>query len=76
MGRGRNRGRVIRVHRCWTTGKRILGALTGGVSECSSPKGPDLYSSLYKAWNVTGSLGNPNSLKSYLDPVNLAGPAD
>lgn len=51
-------------------GKRILGALTGGVSECSSPKGPDLYSSLYKAWNVTGSLGNPNSLKSYLDPVN------
>lgn len=48
--------------------KRVLGALTGGESQCSSPRGPDLYSSLYKAWNVTGSLGNPNSLKSYLDP--------
>ena len=48
--------------------KRVLGALTGGESQCSSPRGPDVYSSLYKAWNVTGSLGNPNSLKSYLDP--------
>ena len=48
--------------------KRVLGALTGGESQCSSPKGPDVYSSLSKAWNVTGSLGNPNSLKSYLDP--------
>lgn len=48
--------------------KRVLGALTGGESQCSSPRGPDVYSSLNKAWNVTGSLGNPNSLKSYLDP--------
>lgn len=50
--------------------KRVLGALTGGESMCSSPRGPDIYSSLYKAWSVTGSLGNPNSLKSYLDPEN------
>ncbi len=50
--------------------KRVLGALTGGESQCSSPPGPDVYSSLYKAWNITGSLGNPNSLKSYLDPGN------
>lgn len=50
--------------------KRILGTLTGGESMCSSPKGPDVYASLYKAWNVTGSLGNPNSLKSYLDSGN------
>ncbi|MGI6046517.1 MAG: T9SS type A sorting domain-containing protein [Petrimonas sp.] len=48
--------------------KRVLGALTGGESYCSSPRGPDIYSSLYKAWNVTGSLGNPNSLRNYLDP--------
>ncbi|MDO5663659.1 MAG: T9SS type A sorting domain-containing protein [Bacteroidia bacterium] len=50
--------------------KRIIGTLTGGSSYCSSPKGPDQYAALYKAWNVTGSLGNPNSLKNYLDPEN------
>ncbi|MDO5522811.1 MAG: trypsin-like serine protease [Bacteroidia bacterium] len=48
--------------------KRVLGTLTGGESYCSSPKGPDVYASFNKAWNVTGSLGNPNSLKNYLDP--------
>lgn len=53
-------------------GKRIVGTLTGGESYCSSPKGPDVYASLYKAWNVTESLGNPNSLKTYLDPSNSA----
>ncbi|HBG42180.1 MAG TPA: hypothetical protein DDW85_12365 [Porphyromonadaceae bacterium] len=48
--------------------KRIVGTLTGGESMCSSPKGPDLYASLYKAWQVTESLDNPNSLQYYLDP--------
>lgn len=50
--------------------KRIVGTLTGGESMCSSPKGPDVYASLQKAWNVTGSLGNPKSLKDYLAPQN------
>lgn len=48
--------------------KRIIGTLTGGDSYCSSRKGPDVYASLFKAWNVTDALGNPNSLKDYLDP--------
>ncbi|HBG57643.1 trypsin-like serine peptidase [Proteiniphilum sp. UBA1028] len=48
--------------------KRIVGTLTGGVSECSSPRGPDLYSSLQKFWQVAGSLGNPNPISDYLDP--------
>lgn len=48
--------------------KRVVGTLTGGESMCSSPRGPDLYASLNKAWQVTGSLGNPNSLQNYLDP--------
>lgn len=50
--------------------KRILGTLTGGESECSSPKGPDVYASLARFWNVAGSLGNPNPLSSYLAPQN------
>ena len=50
--------------------KRILGTLTGGESLCSSPRGPDVYASLSKYWNVTGSLGNPNAIKNYLDPAN------
>lgn len=50
--------------------KRILGTLTGGESKCSSPRGPDVYASLAKYWNVTGSLGNPNAINNYLDPTN------
>lgn len=51
-------------------GKRVVGTLTGGESFCSSSRGPDLYASLYKLWNVEGSLENPNSLRHYLDPEN------
>ena len=51
--------------------KRIVGTLTGGESYCSSPKGPDIYASLNKFWNVEGSIENPNSLSHYLDPLNL-----
>lgn len=50
--------------------KRVVGTLTGGESFCSSPKGPDIYASLNKFWNVEGSLENPNSIKHYLDPKN------
>lgn len=50
--------------------KRIIGTLTGGESYCSSPKGPDVYASLHKAWLVENSLDNPNALKDYLDPEN------
>lgn len=50
--------------------KRLVGTLSGGLSECSSPKGPDQYASLNKFWNVEGSINNPNSLKYYLDPLN------
>jgi hypothetical protein len=50
--------------------KRLVGTLSGGLSECSSPKGPDQYASLNKFWNVEGSIDNPNSIKYYLDPVN------
>jgi hypothetical protein len=48
--------------------KRVIGTLTGGSSYCSSPKGPDYYASLFKFWNVEGSLDNPNSIRHYLDP--------
>lgn len=50
--------------------KRILGTLTGGVSMCSSPKGPDSYASLFKLWDVEESLNNPNSIRHYLDPTD------
>lgn len=49
--------------------KRIVGTLTGGVSMCSSPRGPDIYASLRKFWNVAGSLENPNPIQYYLDPL-------
>jgi len=51
--------------------KRIIGTLTGGSSKCSSPRGPDLYASLHKLWNVQGSIDNPNPISYYLDPVGL-----
>ncbi len=51
--------------------KRIVGTLTGGVSQCSSPRGPDIYASLQKFWEVSGSLGNPNPISFYLDPKGL-----
>ena len=51
--------------------KRVVGTLTGGESFCSSPKGPDIYASLNKFWNVKGSLDNPNTINYYLDPEGL-----
>ncbi len=48
--------------------KLIVGTLTGGVSQCSSTRGPDIYASLQKFWQVNGSLGNPNPISYYLDP--------
>lgn len=48
--------------------KHIVGTLTGGESYCSSPRGPDIYSSLNKFWNIEGSLDNPNPISYYLDP--------
>lgn len=48
--------------------KRIVGTLTGGISMCSSPRGPDQYASLYKFWNVSDSLDNPLPINYYLDP--------
>ncbi len=48
--------------------KRIVGTLTGGVSMCSSPRGPDVYASLNKFWNVSDSLDNPIPINHYLDP--------
>lgn len=48
--------------------KRVMGTLTGGSSMCGSPRGPDIYASLNKFWEVEGSLGNPNAIRHYLDP--------
>ena len=50
--------------------KQIVGTLTGGISECTSPRGPDQYASLSKFWNVQGSIDNPNSIQFYLDPAS------
>jgi hypothetical protein len=51
--------------------KRIVGTLTGGVSQCTSPRGPDLYSSFMKFWQAESSLNNPNPISYYLDPQGL-----
>ena len=51
--------------------KRIVGTLTGGASQCTSPRGSDFYASLNKFWQVQGSLGNPNPISYYLDPQGL-----
>jgi len=51
--------------------KRIVGTLTGGVSMCSSPRGPDSYASLFKLWEVEESLDNSNPISHYLDPAEL-----
>lgn len=45
----------------------IIGALTGGISSCTSPEG-DSYWSINRAWSVGG--GNAASLKPWLDPKN------
>ncbi|MBF6629050.1 MAG: trypsin-like peptidase domain-containing protein [Proteiniphilum sp.] len=50
--------------------KRILGTLTGGLSTCTSPRGPDLYASFNKFWEVAGSIENPHPISYYLDPIN------
>lgn len=57
--------------------KRVVGTLTGGESMCSSPRGKDIYAALYKAWETTQNMvdpqptqGNSIPLKSYLDPEN------
>lgn len=50
--------------------KRVVGTLTGGESMCSSPKGPDVYASLAKFWDVAPSIENPNPISYYLDPTN------
>lgn len=53
--------------------KGIIGTLTGGQSYCSSPKGPDVYASLYKAWDVKdATIGNTKTLRDILDPKNTA----
>lgn len=49
--------------------KHIIGSLTGGESYCSSPKGPDIYASLHKAWTAVDTLSN-FTLKDFLDPIN------
>ncbi|MDI9523541.1 MAG: trypsin-like serine protease [Bacteroidota bacterium] len=51
--------------------KKVIGTLTGGSSMCGSPKGPDIYASLHKFWEVDSSLNNPNRLSYYLDPEGL-----
>lgn len=54
--------------------KRIVGTLTGGESMCSAPRGPDLYASLTKCWNVENDnvlLGEKKAIKNYLDPLNV-----
>ncbi len=38
---------------------------------CSSPKGPDIYASLHKFWEVDSSLSNLNRISHYLDPKGL-----
>lgn len=54
------------------SGKRVVGTLTGGESYCSSPRGPDLYASLYKFWNAEDTLlNNPKPISFYLDPDSL-----
>jgi lysyl endopeptidase len=51
--------------------KRLIGTLTGGSSMCGSPKGPDIYASLHKFWEVDSSLNNPKRISHYLDPEGL-----
>ena len=59
---------------------RIIGTLTGGTSYCNPVRGADSFAALSRAWNVSGinttvnsnrPLNNPNSLRHYLDPLNL-----
>ena len=48
-------------------GKRIIGALTGGASDCAAPV-RDFYWTLKKAWTL---FPEPNrQLKHWLDPLN------
>lgn len=52
--------------------KRIVGTLTGGVSMCSSPRGPDYYGSLTQLWDAVGSINNPNPISFYLNPTGAS----
>lgn len=52
----------------WSSGKQIIGVLSGGTASCSNPGGADYYGRLDRAWTARSS---PNGqLKAHLDPEN------
>jgi hypothetical protein len=49
--------------------KHIIGALTGGSSDCTTPNGNDFYGKFSYSWTSNGATSNKR-LKSWLDPNN------
>lgn len=49
--------------------KQVIGMLTGGLSECSTPDQPDLYGRVYYSWDKNGSQDNQR-LMPWLDSLN------
>lgn len=48
---------------------KIVGTLTGGSSQCTSPNSPDIYGKLYYHWDKNGTT-SAKRLKDWLDPTN------
>ena len=47
---------------------RLLGTLSGGESDCTTPTGPDCYGKFSVAWG-SGAAAT-NRLRDWLDPLN------
>lgn len=53
----------------FNSSKLIIGTLTGGLSNCTSPNQPDMYGRLYYSWNQNGTLDS-QQLQPWLDSLN------
>ncbi len=49
--------------------KYIIGTLTGGLSECTTPEQPDQYGRIFYSWDKNGPLDS-DRLQPWLDPIN------
>lgn len=49
----------------------IIGSLTGGTSDCSTPNNPDYFGRFSKSWDANGSTSS-SQLKPWLDPTGAS----
>ncbi len=52
----------------WNQNHQLVGVLSGGEASCSTPKEPDYFARLERAW--TANAAASGQLKAHLDPIN------